>query len=108
MSKLTDEYTDDPVKEAGDLTERQLAALLLPSEEPGEDAALQEEATQRAQEILNLAVATREGKKCAGEGCHSEATWLIDYGDHTAQSCQEHLAGLVDDACTITQLSAVA
>lgn len=99
-------YTEEPVAEACELTELQLAALILPRDQELDegDQALYDAAVEKVDGMLNLAVATREGKKCGAQGCTEEAVLLIKTADGTTQSCRIHLGQLVEGACEVTPL----
>jgi hypothetical protein len=99
------DYTGDPVAEAGTLTEQQLAALATPrDQELGDAEVLYEEAISLVEGMLDLAVATREGKQCRSEGCHTPAAFRIATAASSTQACREHLGSLVEGPCTITPL----
>jgi hypothetical protein len=104
MTAISDTYSNEPVAEAGQLSERELAVLLVPRDQmlEGEDAAIHSVAVERVQKMLALAVSKREGRACSRPNCHTRAVWLITPEDgDPLQACAGDLPFLIHAGGTV-------
>lgn len=102
---LEDTYTHSAIVakgEADELSEMELAVLLLG--DPSGYEQLDETARAKAQKMLDLSVAEREGVKCAYTRCHTPAVYEIEGESGKRLACQKDLAYLINGPCTITLL----